>query len=713
MKKIILLFAGIFILSYSCSNGGGSSSSDGGGGGTTPDTTAPTLSSSVPTDTATGIATNANISLTFSEKMSGVTVTSDSSCTGSVQLSKDDFTTCVAGAITSSDDITYEFNPSADFDASTEYKVKILADAKDAAGNPMTEKTISFTTGAAADTTAPTFAGATGATADSSSAITISWSTASDDTTASGSIVYDIYQATTSGGQSYTTATATSVAGATSHQITGLSASTAYYFVVRARDAAGNRDTNTTEVNATTDAAPDTTAPAWENSTPSIANLADTSVDLNVQIDEAGTVYYIVIENGGTGPTAADVKAGLDYTGATVVKEGNSSVGASSNHTFNITGLAAGTEYDIYAVAEDDEGTPNLQGSASTKIDITTTGGGSSLSVGDLVISEVMANPSTPTDSDGEYIEIYNASGSAIDFSANNITIDDGGTPQTISSGNIASGGYFLLCNDTNSGTNGGITNCDATLNFALTNSGETLTVKEGATTIDSFTYNADAGNGISWQLATNKLNATDNDNLDYWGTGTSTYGDGDNGTPRAANDFTYYPAPAKGEILIVEIGNAIKSTTENDYILLYNNSANDISLNGFYIGRDSGCDISGGSWTKFDPLGNVVMPSRTYYLIARDSNTISADFTWDGALSDGYCVVITNDSTKPTTKSSSNVYDFVTISGGFSNDDFYKRKGSCQHQYTGIDDVANDFDTGQDGSSHTPLNASSAACTP
>ncbi len=246
----------LLLFSASCGSDGGSSDAagGGGGGGTVTDTTAPTLASSVPADNATGIAVNANVTLTFSETMTGVSVTTDTTCTGSVQLSKDNFTTCVAGALSSSDNITYEFNPSADLDASTTYKVKILADAKDAAGNAMAETTTSFTTEAGADTTAPTFAGATGATADSSSAITISWSTASDDVTASGSIVYDIYQASTSGGQNYTTATATSAAGATSHQITGLAASTTYYFVVRARDAAGNRDTNTTQVNATTSA---------------------------------------------------------------------------------------------------------------------------------------------------------------------------------------------------------------------------------------------------------------------------------------------------------------------------------------------------------------------------------------------------------------------------------------------------------------------------
>ena len=42
-------------------------------------------------------------------------------------------------------------------------------------------------------------------------------------------------------------------------------------------------------------------------------------------------------------------------------------------NAFSVTGLTAGTDYDVYVVARDDEGSPNLQGSP-TKLDVTTTG---------------------------------------------------------------------------------------------------------------------------------------------------------------------------------------------------------------------------------------------------------------------------------------------------------------------------------------------------
>ncbi|NOZ69437.1 MAG: fibronectin type III domain-containing protein, partial [Deferribacteres bacterium] len=68
----------------------------------------------------------------------------------------------------------------------------------------------------------------------------ISWTAATDDTTQQSNIVYLIYMSTTSGGQDFQAQPDfTTTAGATSYRVTGLFASTTYYFVVRAKDEAG------------------------------------------------------------------------------------------------------------------------------------------------------------------------------------------------------------------------------------------------------------------------------------------------------------------------------------------------------------------------------------------------------------------------------------------------------------------------------------------
>jgi len=75
----------------------------------------------------------------------------------------------------------------------------------------------------------------------------LSWDPATDNVTPSKRIVYDVYQAETSGGEDFSTPTYTTPAGATSFATPPLPADKYFYFVVRARDQAGNSDSNTVE----------------------------------------------------------------------------------------------------------------------------------------------------------------------------------------------------------------------------------------------------------------------------------------------------------------------------------------------------------------------------------------------------------------------------------------------------------------------------------
>jgi hypothetical protein len=79
------------------------------------------------------------------------------------------------------------------------------------------------------------------------SSYALRWGPATDDATPATNIVYDIYQAASPGGEDFTAPTYTSHAGATSFTTPLLPDDTTHYFVVRARDRAGNRDTNSVE----------------------------------------------------------------------------------------------------------------------------------------------------------------------------------------------------------------------------------------------------------------------------------------------------------------------------------------------------------------------------------------------------------------------------------------------------------------------------------
>jgi hypothetical protein len=102
------------------------------------------------------------------------------------------------------------------------------------------------------DMTPPTFAGLTMVTNVEATTAQLNWAAATDPQTDQADMLYDVYQATTAGGENFATPSATSAPGATSINLSGLPSSTTLYWVVRARDEAGNEDTNTVELSATT-----------------------------------------------------------------------------------------------------------------------------------------------------------------------------------------------------------------------------------------------------------------------------------------------------------------------------------------------------------------------------------------------------------------------------------------------------------------------------
>ena len=102
------------------------------------------------------------------------------------------------------------------------------------------------------DTSPPSFGGVSSVTSAGSNSILLSWTAAQDNVTPQNSIVYDIYMAPQKGWENYNVVSFSTTGGATSFTAAGLSENTTYYFVVRARDSAGNRDSNTAELSAVT-----------------------------------------------------------------------------------------------------------------------------------------------------------------------------------------------------------------------------------------------------------------------------------------------------------------------------------------------------------------------------------------------------------------------------------------------------------------------------
>ncbi|RYZ18837.1 MAG: hypothetical protein EOP49_49135, partial [Sphingobacteriales bacterium] len=117
--------------------------------------------------------------------------------------------------------------------------------ALDASGNSSNSTVVNFTTLPPPDTQAPTAPANLVASSVTATSLTLTWNTATDNVSVTG---YDVYR----NGSKINPGNVTG----TSYSVTGLTASTAYSFYVRALDAAANVSANSNTVNVTTPVAP-------------------------------------------------------------------------------------------------------------------------------------------------------------------------------------------------------------------------------------------------------------------------------------------------------------------------------------------------------------------------------------------------------------------------------------------------------------------------
>ena len=126
------------------------------------DTTAPTVSSvSTTADNQSSVAITDNITVTFYEAMDTTTITtntSNSTCSGTMRVSSDNFSNCVqmdSSPASSNSDKTFTLDPSDNLTVGTTYKTRVTTGVKDAAGNAMSsqyDNSTGFTTANASRT---------------------------------------------------------------------------------------------------------------------------------------------------------------------------------------------------------------------------------------------------------------------------------------------------------------------------------------------------------------------------------------------------------------------------------------------------------------------------------------------------------------------------------------------------------------------------------
>ena len=203
-------------------------------------------------------------------------------------------------------------------------------------GTPKADNSVLSSTCAGADTTPPTFAGVKTVSATGNSGeLYIAWDSASDPSTP---IIYNVYRATVSGGQNFSTPDTT--ISSLSFRDKGLVDGTTYYYVVRAKDSYGNEDTNTVEKFAAPFYQPDTTPPYFKG----IKTINATGV--------SGEIYLTWDSASDSNPVTYNVYRSLTSLGQNF----SSPIANVSSLNFTDSGLTDGTTYYYIVRAVDSQG---------------------------------------------------------------------------------------------------------------------------------------------------------------------------------------------------------------------------------------------------------------------------------------------------------------------------------------------------------------------
>jgi len=259
----------------------------------------------------------------------------------------------------------------------------------------------------------------------------------------------------------------------------------------------------------------------------------------------------------------------------------------------------------------------------------------SSVPAGGLIITEIMHDPVVVADFRGEYIEIYNTTGSEVDI--NGLVVESANESgftvnQSIT---VPSGGYVVLAASSLVSVNGANSNVDYQypyVNFKL-GKNDTVTIGDGTTTFDSVSYTESTfpiSAGTALILDNGSLDSTSNDSASNWCTSGNVFGDGDYGTPGSASDGCSTLADlAVGDLVISEImwDPTKVADYRGEWIEIYNASGSSLNLNGLVINsaNNSGHTIN----------GDVVLPPSSQVLLnVRSSSGVNGgtvgDYTYD-----------------------------------------------------------------------------------
>jgi len=187
---------------------------------------------------------------------------------------------------------------------------------------------------------------------------------------------------------------------------------------------------------------------------------------LPASLNGSGTIRYVMVSDGAAAPTAAEVKAGTASGGGAALKSGSFAVGATpyASSIPTVTGLTAGTRYDVYFVAEASNSTPNLTTSpakvgvkgAAPGNAVPTNSAGPSVSGTATVGNALTATTGTWSDADGDPLSYTYKWYRAEDTNGTDATLISGATTSSYTLTTADAHKYLrvvVTANDGNGGT--------------------------------------------------------------------------------------------------------------------------------------------------------------------------------------------------------------------------------------------------------------------
>jgi hypothetical protein len=244
-------------------------------------------------------------------------------------------------------------------------------------------------------------------------------------------------------------------------------------------------------------------------------------------------------------------------------------------------------------------------------------------SPGDLVITEIMANPSAVPDGDGEWFEVFNTTGASVDIQGWRL-FDLGSNSHTIPQGEaifVPAQSYVVLAINGDALVNGGIPNVfyDYPSGFNLGNGADEIILEDSlGIEIDRVEFD----NTVGWVLPEGRSiglqgdpAATDNSLAANWLPQQTPYGAGDLGTPGASNDM---PTPASpGDIVITEfMADPVAAGDDlGEWFEVFNTTDEAIDLRGWRIS-----DLGANSHT-LSTLAPLIVAPQSHAVLAIDGD--------------------------------------------------------------------------------------------